>query len=80
MQIPQNTPISYSAIGQHLLDTRYKICAEKFKANWFAILTTGLSSFHLAMLKSVFIESLDLSLCCQKEFVLGQKLLHLLRK
>ena len=67
----QNTPIWDSGIGQHLLEN--KICAEKFDVNWFSILATERSSFHVATHAATFIESLKPSLYRQKECVYGLK-------
>ena len=74
----QNALVSDSAVDQHLLDN--KIIAENFDTNWFFILATGRSSFHLAKLKASFIEYLQPSLCCRKKFVHRLKLSRLLRK
>ena len=68
----------YFGYGQHLLDN--KICAEKFNINWFLILATEQSSFHPATLKVTYTESLESSLCCQKELVYKLKLSRLRRK
>ena len=73
-----NAAISDSTIGQYLLDD--KIFAEKFDINWFSILTTGKSSFHLATPEATFIKSLQPFLCLLKEFVHGLKLFRLQRK
>ena len=74
----QNALVSDSAVGQHLLDN--KIIAKNFDTNWFFILATGRSSFHLEKLKAIFIKSLEPSLCCRKEFVYRLKLSRLRRK
>ena len=70
-----NAPISDLAMVQHLSDN--KICRKKFDINWFSILATRQSSFHLATLEATFIESFKPSLCQQKEFVYELKLSHL---
>ena len=44
------------------------------------ILAMGQLSFHLETLEATFIESFELSLCRQKEFVYGLKLSRLRRK
>ena len=54
-----------SSLSQHLLGN--KICDEKFDINWFSILSVGQLSFDLATLKATFVESLELSLCRQKD-------------
>ena len=63
----QNAPTSNLAIDQHLFDN--KIGAEKFNINWFSILATGHSSFHLATLKTTFIESLEPSLSPERIYL-----------
>ena len=69
----RNALISGSTIGQRLLDN--KTWTKKFDINLFSVLAKKQISFYLATLEATFIESLDPSLCCQKNFVDGLQLL-----
>ena len=53
---------------------------QNFNINWFLILAAGQSLFHRATLEATFLESLELSLCRQKEFLYELKLFRLRRK
>ena len=57
---------SDSAIGQHLLDN--PDCAKLYNDNMFRIISRARSSFHLAVLESIYIQTKKLPLCRQ-EFV-----------
>ena len=58
---------SDSAIGQHLLDN--PDCAKLYNDDMFQIIGRARSSFHLAFLESIYIQTKKPSLCRQKEFV-----------
>ena len=60
-----------SSIGQHLLDNAQ--CALHNSNEKLSILARGRSSFHLFALEAIFIKSLNLLLCKQKEFVYSLK-------
>ena len=62
-----------SAIGQHLLDNPE--CAKAYSENCFRIIGRARSTFHLAILESVYIKTRDPLLCRQKEFVFALGLL-----
>ena len=64
-----STPSVYcdSAIGQHLLENEE--CAKHYNDAQFSYLATARSSFHLSVLEATYINSLQPSLCRQKEFV-----------
>ena len=61
-----------SAIGQHLFDNDQ--CALNYDNKWFSIVTAARSSFHLNLLKAVYIKTRRPVLCRQKEFVYTLKL------
>ena len=56
-----------SAIGQHLLEN--PDCAKNYNCDMFRIIGKARSSFHLAVLESVYISTKKPLLCRQKEFV-----------
>ena len=56
-----------SAIGQHLLDN--PDCAKLYNDDMFQIIGRARSSFHLAILGSIYIQTKKPPLCRQKEFV-----------
>ena len=56
-----------SAIGQHLLEN--PDCAKNYNDDMFRIIDKARSSFHLAVLKSIYISTKKPLLCRQKEFV-----------
>ena len=56
-----------SAIGQHLLEN--PDCANNYNCDMFRIIGKARSSFHLAVLESIYISSKKPLLCRQKEFV-----------
>ena len=58
---------SDSAIGQHLLDN--PDCAKLYNDDMFRIIGRARSSFHLAVLESIYIQTKKPPLCRQKEFV-----------
>ena len=58
---------SDSAIGQHLLDN--PDCAKLYNDDMFRIIGRARSSFHLAVLESIYIKTKKPPLCRQKEFV-----------
>ena len=58
---------SDSAIGQHLLDN--PDCAKLYNDDMFRIIVRARSSFHLAVLESIYIQTKKPPLCRQKEFV-----------
>ena len=62
-----------SAIGQHLLENPE--CAKAYSENCFRIIGRARSTFHLAILESVYIKTRDPLLCRQKEFVFALGLL-----
>ena len=55
------------AIGQHLLKNEQ--CAFNYDNKQFSVLATACSSFHLNLLKAVYIKTQRTMLCIQKEFV-----------
>ena len=56
-----------SAIGQHLITNPE--CAKIYTDDNFRIIGQARSSFHLGVLKSVYIKTQNPVLCRQKEFV-----------
>ena len=56
-----------SAIGQHLLEN--PDCAKNYNGDMFRIIGKVRSSFHLAVLESIYINTKKPLLCRQKEFV-----------
>ena len=56
-----------SAIGKHLCENRS--CADKYCEDWFTVLDTARSSFHLATLEAAYISATNPILCRQKSFV-----------
>ena len=56
-----------SAIGQHLLEN--PDCAKNYNCDMFRIIGKARSSFHLAVLESIYISTKKPLLCRQKEFV-----------
>ena len=56
-----------SAIGQHLLQN--PDCAKNYNGDMFRIIGKSRSSFHLAVLESIYISTKKPLLCRQKEFV-----------
>ena len=56
-----------SAIGRHLCDS--ELCADGYSQDWFSVLDTARSSFHLATLEAAYISSRNPVLCRQKTFV-----------
>ena len=58
---------SDSAIGQHLLDN--PDCAKIYKDDMFQIIGSARSSFHLAVLESIYIQTKKPPLRRQKEVV-----------
>ena len=56
-----------SAIKLHLLENN--ICRQNYQDERFNIITNGRTDFHLQVLESVYIQSLEPSLCRQKSFV-----------
>ena len=56
-----------SAIGQHLLEN--PDCAKYYNGDLFRIIGKARSSFHLAVLESIYISTKKPLLCRQKEFV-----------
>ena len=58
---------SDSAIGQHLLDN--PDCEKLYNDDMFRIIGRARSSFHLAVLESIYIKTKKPPLCRQKEFV-----------
>ena len=56
-----------SAIGQHLLDN--PDCAKLYNDDMFRIIGRARSSFHLAVLESIYKQTKKSPLCRQKEFV-----------
>ncbi len=63
-----------SAIGQHLLDNPE--CAKAYSENCFRIIGRARSTFHLAILESVYIKTKNPQLCRQKDFVFALGLLN----
>ena len=62
-----NSTINFkSTIGQHLISNPE--CAKTYTDDNFRITGQARSSFHLGVLESVFIKTLNLVLCRQKEF------------
>ena len=53
--------------GQHLLD--YPDCAKLYNDDMFRIIGRARSSFYLAVLESIYIQTKKPPLCRQKEFV-----------
>jgi len=62
-----------SVIGLHVL--RNPICAQNYDDKHFHIFSKGRSSFYLSVLEAVFIKTLNLILCRQKEFIYNLTLL-----
>ena len=60
-----------SAIGQHLI--RNPECAKTYTDDNFRIIGQARSSFHLGVLKSVYIKTENPVLCRQKEFAFSLK-------
>ena len=60
-----------SSIARHLCNS--KTCADAYQQDWFSVLDTAQSSFHLQTLEAVYICSRDPSLCRQKQFVYSLK-------
>ena len=58
---------SDSAIGQHLLDN--PDCAKLYNDDMFRIIGRAQSSFNLAVLESIYIQTKKPPLCRQKKFV-----------
>ena len=56
-----------SAIAKHLCESGP--CREAYQDNWFSVLDTARSSFHLSTLEASYISSQDPTLCRQKQFV-----------
>ena len=56
-----------SAIGQHLLEN--PDCTKNYNGDMFRIIGKARSSFHLAVLESIYISTKKRLLCRQKEFV-----------
>ena len=69
---PTPTQTCDSAIGLHLLLNAS--CAKHYHQDRFRILARGRSSFHLAVLESIFIKTSNPDLCRQKEFVYSLKI------
>ena len=71
-----NTLIVYcdSTIGQHLLENEE--CAKHYNNAQFSILASARSLFHLSVLESTYINSLQPILCRQKEFVYSLQISH----
>ena len=63
-----------SAIGQHLLNNKER--AKHFNDAQFSILATARSLFHLSVLEATYINSLQLILCRQQEFVYSLQISH----
>jgi len=63
-QLPTTQLSCDSAIGLHLL--RNTICAQNYDDKQFSILAKGRSAFHLSVLESIFIKTLNPILCRQK--------------
>ena len=59
---------SNSAIGQHLLDN--PDCAKLYNNDMFRIIGRARSSFHLAVLESIYIQKKP-PLCRQKELIIS---------
>lgn len=66
--------ISFSAIGQHLLEN--PSCAKEYNDQKFSILARGRTAFHLSTLEATYIKTTKPDLCKQKEFVYGLKITH----
>ena len=66
---PLKTHIFWIRLLVNICYTYNKIYTEKFDINWFFILATGQSPFHLKTIEATFIELLEPSFCRQKEFV-----------
>ena len=56
-----------SVIGKHLLDK--PDCAKLYKDDTFQIIGRARSSFHLAVLESIYIQTKKPPLCRQEEFI-----------
>ena len=56
-----------SAIAKHLCES--DACADKYSQNWFTILDTARSTFHLSTLEATYISTTNPVLCRQKSFV-----------
>ena len=61
-----------SAIARHLCES--KACAQAYQQEWFSVLDTAQSSFHLQTLEAAYISSREPSLCRQKQFVYSLKI------
>ena len=56
-----------SAIAKHLCES--DSCADNYCQDWFTILDTARSSFHLSTLEATYISTMNPVLCRQKSFV-----------
>ena len=60
-----------SAIAKHLCESEQ--CADLYSSEWFTVLDTARSAFHLATLEAAYISALNPVLCRQKQFVYALK-------
>ena len=71
----QLTNTSGSSIAEHMINSRE--CVADFNVDWFSILSQSHLIFHLKVLETLYIRSLQPSLCKQRDCLLGLNVISL---